>query len=101
MSKKNSNDPAQLRSKAETKLALMSANDGTSRSVEEHLHELEVYQIELEMLNEKLRQAQIELEKSRDLYVDFYDFSPRRLHYPNPRGYDRTDQSYWCRPPRD
>jgi PAS domain S-box-containing protein len=76
MSKKNSNDPAQLRSKAETKLALMSAKTGTSRSVEEHLHELEVYQIELEMQNEELRQAQIELEKSRDLYVDFYDFSP-------------------------
>ena len=34
-----------------------------------------MYQIELEMQNEELRRAQVELEKSRDLYVDFYDFS--------------------------
>ncbi|CAG9931694.1 PAS domain-containing sensor histidine kinase [Candidatus Nitrotoga arctica] len=76
MSKKNSDDPAQWRSKAEMQLISTSATEGTSRSAEELLQELQVYQIELEMQNEALRQAQVELEKSRHLYVDFYDFSP-------------------------
>ncbi len=61
---------------AEMRLALKSAKNETSRPAEELLHELQVYQIELEMQNKELRQAQVELEKSRDLYVDFYDFSP-------------------------
>jgi PAS domain-containing protein len=41
----------------------------------ELMHELRVNQVELEMQNEALRQAQIELEKSRDQYIDFYDFA--------------------------
>ena len=39
-------------------------------------HELQVHQIELEMQNEALRQNRIELERSRDLYFDLYEFSP-------------------------
>ncbi len=41
----------------------------------ELMHELRVSKIELEMQNESLRQSQIELEKSRDRYVDLYEFA--------------------------
>ena len=40
------------------------------------VHELRVHQIELEMQNEDLRQAQINLEKLKDRYLDLYDFAP-------------------------
>ena len=40
------------------------------------IHELDVYQIELDMQNEELRNAQAETELSRAKYVDLYDFAP-------------------------
>lgn len=40
------------------------------------IHELDVYQIELDMQNDELRKAQAEIERSRAKYVDLYDFSP-------------------------
>jgi PAS domain S-box-containing protein len=70
--KPNEQDP--LRKTAEAQLA--HAPKLNPRPIKELLHELQVHQIQLEMQNEELRQAQIALEESRDRYVDLYEFAP-------------------------
>lgn len=42
----------------------------------ELIHELRVHQIELEMQNEELRQAQLDLKAALDKVTDLYDFAP-------------------------
>ena len=46
------------------------------KDVQQLVHELQVHQIELEMQNDELSRAQMELESARDRYVDLYDSSP-------------------------
>src|SRR5512138_3653596 len=40
------------------------------------LHEMEVYQAELEVQNEELRRTELELTRVRDNYRDLYEFAP-------------------------
>ncbi|OGS96103.1 MAG: hypothetical protein A3H31_01570 [Gallionellales bacterium RIFCSPLOWO2_02_FULL_57_47] len=73
----NEQELHRMRNDAEEKLARRTpAKAAPDRSAGELLHELQVHMIELEMQNEALRQSRMELEKSRDRYVDFYDFAP-------------------------
>jgi PAS domain S-box-containing protein len=71
-------DCSDLRERAEE--LLRAHGDGPCaplpEDVQRLVHELEVHQVELEMQNEALREAQRELEASRDRYADLYDFAP-------------------------
>jgi PAS domain S-box-containing protein len=40
------------------------------------MHELLVHKVELEMQNEELRKAHVEMEEARDRYVNLYEFAP-------------------------
>ncbi len=68
----------ELRARAEALAASRRADldKKSAGQVGELIHELQVHQIELEMQNDELRRAQVEIEESRSRFVDLYDFSP-------------------------
>lgn len=81
MAKDNTTATAQfteLRKQAEAMIARgeKSAKSLVGEEKDKLTHELLTHQIELELQNEELRQAQIELEQAHRRYVDLYDFAP-------------------------
>jgi diguanylate cyclase (GGDEF)-like protein/PAS domain S-box-containing protein len=66
----------ELRRQAEERLSRLAADSPESADIATVVHELRVHQIELEMQNEELRRAQLELEASREKYFDLFDLAP-------------------------
>ena len=78
MKKSSKNKFAELRRRAQKYLA--ERQNGKSDLPQEDMralvHELDTYQIELELQNEDLRKTQEELEQSRQQFTDLYEFAP-------------------------
>ena len=73
-------DIAELRQRAEEKLQMaevkISLGELSAIDAARLFHELRVHQIELEMQNQELREAQWRLEAVSDRYSELYDFAP-------------------------
>lgn len=66
-----------LRRRAESQITRKQAPPALAEEDAQRLmHDLEVYQVELERQNEELRRAQQELSESRDRYFELYDLAP-------------------------
>ncbi|MDM8543484.1 ATP-binding protein [Desulfococcaceae bacterium HSG9] len=71
-------DKLKLRKRAEDELQgePEDISDMSEEEMRHHIQELRIHQIELDMQNEELLRAQLELEAARDKYSDLYDFAP-------------------------
>ena len=69
---------ARLRRKAEKIMDRRELRDASlpAKEKDELVHELDVHEIDLELQNEELREAQRELQISRDRYENLFDFAP-------------------------
>ena len=80
MSRNNNKSAEELRRLAENRLnkskEIKRTSLPTHAELQQIVHELEVHQIELEMQNEELQQARLELETYLERYTDLYDFAP-------------------------
>jgi len=74
--KPQSGESAELRHRAEKRLATEVAGSGSSAQTQRLVHELQVHQIELEMQNEELRESRAQTEATLERYTDLYDFAP-------------------------
>ena len=75
-------DAAELRKQAEAMACENAAQSPeqlaplSAEAIKQTLHELRVHQIELELQNEELRRAHVELDATRARYFDLYDLAP-------------------------
>ena len=75
-----------LLEKAETTLAANPVAELGDSDIEKLLHNFQAQQIELKMQNEALREAQRDLEASRDRYANLFEFAPVGYLSLNPAG---------------
>ncbi|MGC8603493.1 MAG: PAS domain-containing protein, partial [Desulfomonilaceae bacterium] len=77
--KNTSADDMRRRAEAIVSEKLAALSDTPALSSEELtslVHELQVHQVQLEMQNEALREAQLALQVAHDKYIDLYDYAP-------------------------
>jgi PAS domain S-box-containing protein len=69
---------SELRQRAEKLLAErpQAIRSRAPADIQKLIHDLRAHQIELEMQNTELRRVQLELQETRDRYLDLYDFAP-------------------------
>ncbi len=67
---------SELRKKAEEAVSALGAAPTEPQELLDQLHELRVYQVELEMQNDELRKTQTELAAAKDRYFELYDQAP-------------------------
>ncbi len=82
-------NPKELRRKAKARLKKSPEKvklSGTKTEYLKTLEELRIHQVELEMMNEELRESRAEIEKGFEEYTDLYDFAPNGYFTTTPDG---------------